>query len=328
MSIKIQAQQLFDKVRNYQLNGIVGMRPTSLWVDTGEIHVFRNTLDHFGIMVPITTEQQAKFRPDTRSATLRLTSQNVEGVHYIRLALTDPRQVKIFTVFIDEVLAALDADPSTPEKTVPGMLNRWRELFRESRGPIAWTREQDLGLLCELEVLRALHEQEIPDLMDRWTGPESFPHDFELESESIECKSTSSLNGLRVKINGIPQLNPTLDKELRLVVRRYSENPDGTLSVPNMVDKLRDLDDLDVGAFIAKLQKLGCPVFESEAETYFGRYDAVEVFEFQVTDDFPRITNIGPAERVQQVSYTLDLSGPSAVSGYLTDNLVLQDVDY
>src|SRR5699024_11299372 len=90
---------------------------------------------------------------------------------------------------------------------------------------------------------------------------------FELSSESLECKSTSSMNGLRVSINGIPQLNPTTGKDLRLIVRSYADSPDGSLSVLKMIDKILDLDDLDTDVFIEKLQKMGCPAFEIDASS-------------------------------------------------------------
>jgi len=325
MGIKNRAQHLFNAVKDHELQKRVAMVSTDVKVDAGEVMVFRNYLDDIGLMIPVSDDQFASFRSDTRSATLRLTSQHVDDAPHIRLALSEPRQEKIFAVFVDEILSALEVDPSTPGGTVSIMLKRWRELFKESRQPIVWTREQDLGLLCELEVLDALYHVQTPDLMRRWTGPEGLPHDFELSSESLECKSTSSMNGLRVSINGIPQLNPTTGKDLRLIVRSYADSPDGSLSVLKMIDKILDLDDLDTDVFIEKLQKMGCPAFEIDAETYFGRFDPVESFEFQVNEEFPRITNIGPSERIQQVSYSLDLSGPSTVPGYLTENLILQD---
>src|SRR5699024_11415550 len=112
------------------------------------------------------------------------------------------------------------------------------------------------------------------------------------------------------------QLNPPPGKDLRLLVRSYADSPDGSLSVLKIIYKILNLDEHDTDVFIDKLQKMGCPAFEIDAETYFGRFDPVESFEFQVNEEFPRITNIGPSERIQQVSYSLDLSGPSTVPGY------------
>lgn len=328
MPIKNEAQQLFDAVRTYPLNKDVAILPTEVLVDSGVVKVFRNSVDDIGLMIPISKEQFRKFRPDTRSATLRLTPQLVDGEQHIRLALTEPRQEKIFAVFVDEILSTLRTDPSAPGSTVSSMLKRWRDLFRESHSPITWSREQDLGLLCELEVLLALYEKQTPSLLERWTGPEGLPHDFELETESLECKATSSMNGLKVTINGVAQLNPTLGKELRLIVRSYSENPDGKISVPELLNRIRYLDEIDTPVLLRKLQKLGCPIPDTDNESYFTRYDPVESFEFQVSDEFPRITNVGPAERIQQVSYLLDLSGASTVPGYLTEKLLLQNGEH
>lgn len=323
-----QAQLLFNVVRTHELEKEVGLLPTEIQVKAGVVQVFRDRSENIGLMIPISEEELRKFRPDTRSATLRLTSHGIDGAQHIRLALTEPRQEKIFATFVDEILSTLKKDPSTPASTVSSMLQRWRDLFKESHKPITWSREQDLGLLCELEVLLALYQKQTPSLLERWTGPEGLPHDFELETESLECKATSSMNGLKVTINGVAQLNPTPGKELRLIVRSYAENPDGEVSVSKLLKQIQDLHEIDIDILIRKLQKIGCPIFDDNSASYFTRYDPVDSFEFRVNDEFPRITNIGPAERIQQVSYLLDLSGPSTVPGFLTDNLLLQNGEH
>lgn len=323
MTLRSRAQRLFGRVKSHPLTSSAVFLSTEVVVNAGVIKVFRSHSNEIGLMIPISDVEHAKFRSDTRSASLRLTAQPVEGLNHIRLALTEPRQEKIFAVFVDEILSTLEKNPDNPATTVSGMLKRWRELFKESRKPVIWSYEQELGLLCELEVLYALHMQNVPDIVKRWTGPEGFPHDFELESESVECKSTSSHNGLRVTINGISQLNPTGGKSLRLVVRNYAPNPDGPVSVPNLIEKIHALDFVETEVFFEKLQKLGCPIFELDDETYFGRYEPIDSFEFQVNDAFPRITNIGAEERIQRVSYSLDLSDPTTVPGYLAGNLIL-----
>lgn len=328
MPLKNQAELLFNRVKTHQLQKEVGLLSTDIQVDAGVVQVFGDQNGDIGLWIPISDEEHRQFRPDTRSAALRLTAPHVDGVQHIRLALTEPRQERIFVVFVDEILSTLESNPNNPASTVSSMLKRWRDLFRESLKPITWSREQDLGLLCELEVLLALYERQIPSLLERWTGPEGLPHDFELETESLECKATRSMNGLKVSINGVAQLNPTPGKELRLIARSYTENPDGEISVDKMLDKIFKLDGIDTDVLVRKLQKLGCPYLSKDGKPYFNQYDAVESFEFQVNDEFPRITNIGPAERIQQVSYVLDLSGPSTVPGYLTKNLLLQNGEH
>ncbi|MGO2165551.1 PD-(D/E)XK motif protein [Corynebacterium casei] len=327
MGSENSAQKLFEEINSRPLNSELVGHKTDVFVDAGAVQVFRDYSGAFGLLIPISNDEAAKFKPDIRSATLRLTAQYLMHQPHIKLALNNPRQERIFAVFVDEILSELKLNPLTPGAAVSGMLKRWRELFKESRSPVAWSHEQELGLLCELEVFYALYLQHGPEILNRWTGPEGLPHDFELESDSIECKATSSANGLRVTINGVPQLNPTEGKELKLIVRKYASNPDGTVSVPMLVDRIRDLDYLETEVFFAKLQKIGCPILENNAEIYFSRFDPVDSFEFLVTKEFPRIANIGPAERLQQVTYQLDLSGPTGVPGYLTRNLILQKED-
>src|SRR5699024_9165873 len=108
MGIKNRAQHLFNAVKDHELQKRVAMVSTDVKVDAGEVMVFRNYLDDIGLMIPVSDDQFASFRSDTRSATLRLTSQHVDDAPHIRLALSEPRQEKIFAVFVDEILSALD----------------------------------------------------------------------------------------------------------------------------------------------------------------------------------------------------------------------------
>src|SRR5699024_1621599 len=143
MGIKNRAQHLFNAVKDHELQKRVSMVSTDVKVDAGEVMVFRNYLDDIGLMIPVSDDQYASFRPDTRRATLRLTYYHVDDSPHIRLALSEPPQEKIFAVFVDEILSALEVDPSTPGGTVSIMLKRWRELFKESRQPIVWTRSEE-----------------------------------------------------------------------------------------------------------------------------------------------------------------------------------------
>lgn len=126
MELKNRAQQLFNRLKLFPLNDTVAFLSTEIIVNAGVVKVFRNHWDEIGLMVPVSDSEFAAFRPDTRSDSLRLTSQPAEGLKHIRLALTDPRQEKIFAVFVDEILATLEIDSDSPATTVSGMLKRWR----------------------------------------------------------------------------------------------------------------------------------------------------------------------------------------------------------
>lgn len=323
MPIQKRAQELFRELRDFPMTRELAVLSAEVNVNAGVVKVFRNQQGEIGLMVPVTKADLADFRPDTRSRSLRLTTQATKELQHIRLALNNLRFEKVFSIFVDEVLDALETSSNSPVVIVSGMLKRWRDLFREFRPTTSWSFEKELGLLCELEVLHSLYSEQSSDLMERWTGPDGQPHDFELATESLECKATSSTNAFQISVNGVAQLMPTPGKDLRLVVRNYLLDPDGPISVPQMVDKLLALDSIETEKFIEKLKKLGCPVFEDDGESFFHQFHPVDSHEFHVVDGFPRIANIGLEERIQSVSYSLNLSDPEQVPGHLTENLIL-----
>lgn len=319
------AETLFQTLGLHQIEGTESHLPTSVSVSDGNVRAFRHVDGSIGLVIPVSPEDYQAFRPDLRSQSIRLTKLIADGSTFIRLSLLDRAQEKIFSVFVDEVLKELKTSPKSASSRVRTMLQRWRRLFVGPSSPQPFTPAQEIGILCELEVLQRVLDMEGPEALHRWTGPESQPHDFELESESIECKATSSLNGLRVSIHGIHQLNPTSGKKLRLAVRQYAADPDGELSVADLCMEIYQRPDIAVDDFLEKLQKAGCPVFHPEADTVFQRYSPVGGFEFMVNGNFPRIDHIGAEQRIQQVNYVLDLSGPETVEGFQKMNQFLSE---
>lgn len=319
------ARELFHELWMHPLSGSEAQLSTGIHVTEGSVNIFRSMEGTLGLVIPTTQQEYDHFRPDTKSHALKLTKLRADGYPHVRLSLTDPTQEKIFAVFVDEVLATLAKQPENPSATAGAMLQRWRRLFTGSQSAAGFSLEQELGLLCELEVLTVLLEKIGPSALDRWTGPESLPHDFELAGESIECKATSASSGLRVSIHGIPQLSQTPEKHLTLVVRRYIPDPDGTISIPDLCAAIYSRPDIAVDTFLEKLEKVGCPLFHDDSNSIFSRYSPAGAYEFHVEDGFPRISNIGPEQRVQQVNYVLDLSGPETVPGYQSSNRFLTD---
>lgn len=319
------ARELFHELWMHPISGSEAHLETGVQVPEGSVNAFRSEEGSLGLVVPVTQKEYDQFRPDTKSHALKLTRLRADSSPHVRLSLNDPTQEKIFAVFVDEILGVLSREQENPSATVAAMLQRWRRLFTGFQSTASFSLEQELGLLCELEILIILLDGIGPEALDRWTGPESLPHDFELAEESIECKATSASNGLRVSIHGATQLSPTADKNLTLLVRRYTPDPDGALSVPELCETIYSRSDISIDVFLEKLEKVGCPLFHDDSDAFFNRYSPAEAYEFHVGENFPRISNIGPEQRIQQVNYVLDLSGPETVPGYQSTNRFLND---
>lgn len=310
------AEDIFRILRSHPVQGSEAQIQTGVRVNSGQVRAFLSLDGISGLVIPISAEDYRAFRVDMKSDALQLTKLTADGNPFARLSLRDMSQEKIFAIFVDELLKELEKTPGEAVSVASGMLQRWRRLFAGRISTEPFTPSQEIGILCELEVLRLLLDREGPQALNRWTGPEALPHDFELPEESIECKATASTNGLRISVHGAQQLTPAPGKTLRLAVRQYEVDPDGELSIPDICREIYERPDIPVEIFLEKLEKANCPIFHNPSGDVFQRYFPVGGFEFIVDRNFPRIDQIGPEQRIQQVSYTLDLSGPETVPGF------------
>lgn len=276
----------------------------------------------FGLCVPATETEFSSVREDYKSSAISLTKLRKNGYPEIRLTLNDSSQLEIFSRFIDEVLDYLSTDPKSPIKGVSQHLDRWRHLFAGARSESGFDPSIEIGLLCELEVLCELIDR--GESMTAWTGPSMEQHDFKLAEESIECKATATHSGLTIEIHGTGQLSVPPNKDLTLVVRRYSPDPAGPLSIPRMVEKILSRLTSDKDIFLAKLLDAGFDLNSSETREICRNFFPTDAVEFDVTEAFPKLPEQEFGSRIQDVRYSLNLSEPENIPGYRPVNDLLE----
>lgn len=328
----LPASQIFQQLSDHQLLSDGARLSTRVKVEAGDISGFRRGRDTFGLLIPLSEDESRAFKADRKSQAIQLTrvlEERDNGVvqPFARLALLEPLHKHIFSIFVDELLSELCHNSDRPADRARVMLQRWRHLFSMQISSASFGPEKQVGLICELEILKTLITELGADAITRWTGPEALPHDFELEDESIECKAITAVNGIRISINGTSQLAETPGKDLRLIVRRYLPNPDGQLSVPDLCRDIYENYPIAVESFLEKLNKIGCPVFHSKTTTDFVRFDPVGTHEFIVNDDFPKVPHRGLNTRISNVQYILDLSGPELIPGLQKTNRYIKELN-
>ncbi|MEX3559590.1 PD-(D/E)XK motif protein [Corynebacterium sp. LK2522] len=299
---------------------------SGVFVEAGEVSCCSFPDGRIGLVIPLTPHEVEYFSADTRSKAIHLSLLNLKGSDhrgskYANLDLHDPSQVEMFYVFADEVLAYLDTTPNAAMADVAALLSRWRRFF--SPAPLrSLSLEEQLGLLCELEVLNKLLDEGNHLAIDRWVGPENAQHDFEFPEYSIECKASASVNHMQTTIHGATQLERTQDKSLHLVFRRYQRDPDGALSVPVLVKKLAEHPQMKVDLLWQKLHNLGIDYASLREPEAFFSFNSIDAFQFEVTDEFPHV-NLEKAEnRIANLQFTLDLSDPKSLPGHEDTTLI------
>lgn len=302
---------------------------TGIQTVDGELRLFIDLPgNRIGLIIPVNEERYGSTRNDTRSSAIQI--RKLRGYigessqTTLRLTLNDPSLLGVFSVFSDEYLEAIREPDADAVATAFEMLSRWRRLFKSKPAShSSYNIQQELGLLCELEILEKLVERQGPSALECWIGHKHSPHDFELDDCSIECKATGSAHELRIHIHGPLQLKPIKGKRLDLVVRQYNLDPHGTQSIPDLFECVRDLlpghgDDL-----VEYINASGCPLFDTTSNYGFNRFSPQGCYEFEVVEDFPSVKQVGPETRIKNLSFVVDLSDPHSIAGFRSENLYL-----
>lgn len=286
-------------------------------LNLGPIKCFRSANNEMGLLIPVSDDEIQNFKSDTGTRALHLIIDDGFGAPHVRLVLKDHNQEEIFYLFVDELFKFYQGiDQQELLKETKLFLERWRRFFKAA--PLnALSRQQEVGLLCELEVLHKLVRTGHPTPIATWKGPQGFKHDFDLGEFSIECKATKSRDSMEITVHGDDQIEPA-KKQLFLVVRRYEDDASGSISIPTLVKEIIEELPAEVDLFVDKLLLLGVDAFSPHAENYFGKYTIVEEFEFEIVEGFPHLEFSDEAKRLRNVSYSIDLSGPESIPGYRT----------
>lgn len=302
--------------------------PIDLDLGTGFPYLVAS-IDHtYGVAVPVGRDWMDHYDQLPQKTTLKLVSTSTfhrDGTDYLQVTLTDENLLRTFGDFVDNLFEALgDNEGTDPGEVTVQLLTESQRLFRAA-GTAVPSNEVQAGLLLELETLRRLYDGIGADALRRWTGPDNERHDFELADLSLECKATLSRENLAVTIHGAHQLSPMGDKPLVLLVRKYEKTIDGGLSVPDLIREISALPGIDTEEFARRLGEAGLSPEVLEKDAEFTRFNHVESHEFDITEAFPHVEAEHLSNRINQVSYTVDLRDPSSIPGHRDSLKILKE---
>lgn len=292
--------------------------PTGLKLYGASIDYFTRSAGLTGISVPV---KESSFRhflelgytSDIKSLTIEAVARTKP---FIEVRLSDPSLLVSFGTFIDHLLGELSESTDDPEDTIIKVFDLWKQLFRPNR-PNRLSLETQIGICSELEELYSCVSSQGVLALNGWYGPENERHDFEFTDRSIECKGTRKQRGLLVQINGTRQLEPTGSKPLELIVRQYDRDPNGEVSIPSLCSRLLEFTGFNREEFFSKLSRHDISPQDLTDLDKFDRFSRYGYVKFAVGDDFPRINQESLHPLICDMSYTLDLTNPTSIPGYL-----------
>ncbi|RDI49171.1 putative PD-(D/E)XK family protein DUF4420 [Nocardia mexicana] len=295
-----------------RLSSPTAMRVADLPVSTvyGLVAAGVDPEGHRHLLVPIDPRQSVRRGFD--GPVIRLARRPLETAVsyqvYADLTCLDPEFDDVFATFCAAALEEIGVSQRRPVKGLYRALDRWKALFQRSGtllGP-----EQLAGLYAELLVLRRLLEVN-PSAHQWWTGPTGYRHDFASDAVALEVKASLRSDRRRVRVHGLDQLDPPAGGELLLPWFCLEPAEEGA-SLPGLISEILELID-DEGPVCGLLSLVGYR--PADADQYRDkRLRVVDERWYAVDGNFPRLTSdmlneAGVAVAVQEVEYTIDLSG-------------------
>lgn len=230
---------------------------------------------------------------------------------YADLRCSDARLALVFERLALDVIARVEGGIE-PSSALPLALREWRDLFKSGAQGI--TVEQVVGLIGELQVLgRLARTLGHAAALDAWWGPDGHTHDFYAPSgAAIEVKATRSLEGSRVHISNIGQLDPADVESLHLAVFRLKADQ----KAPTLDERIAGLlqEGFPAAELLNKVRGAG-HIYESDVALNT-QFKVLAESWWAVNDDFPglRESRLSPEAQkgVTDIKYQLSLDAAGA----------------
>lgn len=325
MSAAERAEEIFSLLADERAaSPDLTIRESYVSVSGGPVSHALDIDGHPAVLIPLAEGQSIPDDAGTRGVTIRGRELLDCGKRrkFLVVRSEEPKLDPQFALFVDDLLAALLAQPGSPGTVCMTVLERWQNLMAAPPSPLLG-RSALAGLLAELHVLEALAAQDATGAVDMWCGPGGARHDFSSQHGAVEVKATTGREGFKVQIHGILQLEPPDHAPLTVYAEQLEAVHEGGDSVPDAIERLRQLG-ISRRGFRDRLELIGFR--DADAEIYRKvRFSILRRAVCLVDDSLPRIVrssfaDLSLPDRATDISYNIDVSSwarPADDPGYV-----------
>ena len=231
------------------------------------------------------------------------------------IRLTDGEQREVFHRFCVDIVEATRVARSAEEATERFLARtwRWHRLLRSGRDGRLSDDEQK-GLIGELRVIERYLLSVIGarEAVEGWTGPLGSPKDFQFGLVGVEAKARSPQRS-EVGISSIHQLDSSSANRLFLSVTEVATALDESataVAITDVANRVRTaIAGIDMSAMILFEERLAATGFDWEDDYSDKRWTIGDEALYEVADGFPAITPSMVPAGIDDVRYTINLSG-------------------
>jgi hypothetical protein len=317
------SESAFSLIEDGSITRNLRTRDSDIALAGGYVNHAVDAMGRRHLLIPLTGEQ----RPiaDHLSRGVSLSPRNLEDnagslTRYIDVACEEADLRDLFSIFCDDLLDHLEAEPTVPAAVCVAVLDRWRDLFSPKRGGLL-SEQALVGLLAELHVLERIVGCDPDSALLLWTGPDKARADFTGSLAALEVKATTNRERATVAIHGIQQLDQGSLEDVYLYVEQFERVPTGGDTVPDAVRRLLAAG-LSRAQLLSRLAAVGYLEGDHEAYALF-RFDLTTARTFRASaPGFPRLvpsllTDPSLSDRIHEVRYSIDVSDAESIAGNL-----------
>lgn len=230
----------------------------------------------------------------------------------------------VFEVIIEDIRKNVEdvANKQKMLQRISNILLKWKTFFANEKTLILSTERQQ-GLYGELLFLRQLISWYGPSCIFNWTGADYETHDYYIDHNAVEIKTTSTNAPYKMHISSEFQLDDNdVSGELFVVFYALRRSVLDGETLPEIVDSIRKCltkHKLLQNKFDEKLQKYG--YFDGLDDHYTTGYHVREEMIYHVKTGFPRIIKEEMSKGISGCRY--DVSA-DVCSGFCVNNEMLR----
>ena len=280
----------------------------------GDLRIHRDKEGNLHLLIPTQKEIRSLLELSTEVLSISETEKisNGQTIRFLYLCCLELRCNEAFLKIAEKIVERIKT--GTPSiKSVAEVISEFRDILISISSEIL-NRSQRVGLLGELLFLKEIISKN-PQSLANWIGPKRKAHDFYAPTCATEIKS-SEARGKIIKVSSLEQLDPPENKKLYLVLYQLDEDPNGSLSIPGIVEEINNFS-LDSLLFEKKLAQVGYRYDKADAYGEF-RYNLRDTHYYSVDESFPKLSlkpgkwKISP--HISKAQYEINLNGFSSNS--------------
>lgn len=226
----------------------------------------------------------------------------------VRLQADPSVEVALFCTLVADLVHYVGTVETRPAAALVQRIRSWQKMLAAGLS-VGLSPQAQMGLFGELLVLReVLLPAWGPVAVQAWAGPTRAPQDFRHGDIAVEVKCVSSRDSERCRISNEYQLDDTELDFLCLVHQAVRTDPEGGVSLPELVDSIRADPRLADHQVLLEERLLHAGWLDLHRSQYAReRYSLTARRCYDVGHGFPRLTPRDVPDGVRSVSYSLDL---------------------